>query len=544
MSISSEELNYIVWRYMQETGQSLAALALQEESRVLEFDEKYKEHIPVGGLVDLVQKGILYTEAAAISGKSNEELERSTFEEREEYYGSKFTLARALGITAEQVPEIKNTGRFALENEAEDAVSAEDVSQSLHNTSTGAYTQDDVVKSVSASPAATVPIVGYNAGAATQGDIASLAALYTSRTSATVCQWHPENPQVLCLGQRDSVSHLIKFNETFETVESDLELPHPVALSSTTGQTTNAVTCIRWSPDGTFVATGVENGEIRLWTRDAELSNVFSFHRSPLIAMKWSPDAHHLVTMDVDNVAILWSVQSGTVLQHFDLKLGSKNPESLGVDVEWVDDRRFALPGGTVGTIGIYETSESSSVGKLVGHTGAISCLVFNRDNKLLASASDDFTVRIWHGGNSNSAQCFIGHMQAVISLVWLDADRVASASVDGSVRVWSLKQNALVGLLMTNGSAVFAMKKSNTTPTHLAIGCMDGTVHIADVAMLDAALQQPNLTLPCQLPVVSQYSGAADDSVSDLSWSHNGKAIAMVPADGDTVVLATPATN
>lgn len=44
-------------------GHEVSALALQDETRVLEFDEKYKEHIPLGTLVNLVQRGILYTES-------------------------------------------------------------------------------------------------------------------------------------------------------------------------------------------------------------------------------------------------------------------------------------------------------------------------------------------------------------------------------------------------------------------------------------------------------------------------------------------------
>lgn len=545
MSVSSEELNYLVWRYMQETGQPLAALALQEESRVLEFDEKYKEHVPVGLLVDLVQKGVLYTEASAI-GNASEELSQSTNDERKDYYESKFTLAHALGVTVDMVPEIKQTGRFALENEAEDQIATKEIEESLKNTVTGVYVPGETAeKRTSASPAAVVPLAGYNADTEGSGAISTLDAVYTAEKPSTVCQWHPEDPLVLCLGRSDSVTHLLRFSDaTLSTIASEQELPHPFALSSTSGQTTNAVTCIRWSPDGSLLATGVENGEVRLWTADGALVNVFSFHRSPLVAMEWSPDASHLVSMDVDNVAILWSVQSGTVLQHFDLKPGSKNPESLGVDLEWVDDRRFALPGATIGAIGIYETTESSVVGKLIGHTGAVSCLSFNRESKLLASAADDFTVRIWHGGNSNAVQCFLGHKQAVVALVWLDSDRVASASMDGSVRVWSLKHNALVGLLMTNGSAVFSMKRCNAPSNYLAIGCMDGTARIADVSKLDTSLEQPGRTLPCRLPVIAQHSGSAEDSISDLAWASSGAALAVAPIQSPALVVATPPTH
>jgi WD40 repeat protein len=35
-------------------------------------------------------------------------------------------------------------------------------------------------------------------------------------------------------------------------------------------------------------------------------------------------------------------------------------------------------------------------VGVLRGHQASVGCVRYNRDGKLIASASDDFTVRLW----------------------------------------------------------------------------------------------------------------------------------------------------
>ena len=68
MSLTSRELNYLIWRYLQESGFELTAYSLNEQSQCSEYEENSttKEillKIKPGCLVSLVQKGLLYTVA-------------------------------------------------------------------------------------------------------------------------------------------------------------------------------------------------------------------------------------------------------------------------------------------------------------------------------------------------------------------------------------------------------------------------------------------------------------------------------------------------
>jgi len=564
MSVSSEELNYMVWRYMQEMGQELSALAMQEETRVLDFDQRYKEHIPVGQLVDLVQKGILYTESQLLASNV-EELGKSTFHERQTYFNEKFNLANALRINIEETPEIKSTGRFALENEAEEKITDEEVKQSLNETISVKQYVDGETSSVPSNGISTTPttamntqttvtnMAGYNfppvnaIGLNSSVSLGKISQLYEFKTPVVTCEWHPTNPLLLCLVHEDSVAQLVTFDESHNKVTTTKELRHPFALSSTSGKSTNKVTCLAWSPEGHMVVTGVENGEIRLWNQEGQLQNVFNFHRCPVICMSWSPDSHHFVSMDVDNVAILWDVSSGTVLQHYELKSsGSGNTESVGVDIEWVDERRFVLP-GIGGAINVYETTESKAVGKLMGHQGAISCLTFHPTKKLLASAADDFTIRVWHGSNSNSTHCFYGHTQAITSLQWINDDLLISASMDGSVRIWSVVQNLMQGLLMLEGVPVFVGKLTHDHNRYIA-GTMEGHVYVAGISEFAKLIESNNneLQLPLAIPIVSrddtQHNGKG--SVNDLSCSIDGHTIATGYANEPGTLLIIPASK
>ena len=64
MSLTSNELNYLVWRYLQESGLDLAAYALDKHANCLILEKEnisLVSRIEPGCLVSLVQKGIFYS---------------------------------------------------------------------------------------------------------------------------------------------------------------------------------------------------------------------------------------------------------------------------------------------------------------------------------------------------------------------------------------------------------------------------------------------------------------------------------------------------
>jgi len=72
-----------------------------------------------------------------------------------------------------------------------------------------------------------------------------------------------------------------------------------------------------------------------------------------------------------------------------------------------------------------------------VGCVGAVNCLAFSPDKKLLVSG-DDLSVRIWDLATCQKLDTLIGHSGKVISVGFTrDGQSIVSASKDGSIRVW-----------------------------------------------------------------------------------------------------------
>jgi WD40 repeat protein len=76
----------------------------------------------------------------------------------------------------------------------------------------------------------------------------------------------------------------------------------------------------------------------------------------------------------------------------------------------------------------------------LRGHKATIVMATFSPDGKRIASASEDGTVRVWETATGKEYMCLRGHTGPVTKVVFLrDGKRVVSAGKDGAVRVWEL---------------------------------------------------------------------------------------------------------
>ncbi|KAG5313583.1 IF140 protein, partial [Pseudoatta argentina] len=125
-----------------------------------------------------------------------------------------------------------------------------------------------------------------------------------SASISTLAIWHNNYPLLAVAAySQDKGGFVIIYDDQGELVQ-DIESPgHPVAQ----------VTSLDWHPEKTWLATGWENGDLRVWPGDTgtqEFNVVVTPHRDIITILQWSQYGGCLVSADTGGSIVGWKIDS------------------------------------------------------------------------------------------------------------------------------------------------------------------------------------------------------------------------------------------
>jgi WD40 repeat protein len=112
-------------------------------------------------------------------------------------------------------------------------------------------------------------------------------------------------------------------------------------------------------------------------------------------------------------------------------------------------------------TFTVYQTNEATQgspdiVWARPGHLAQVNAIAFSPDGQLLASASDDHTVKLWRVADGLLVGTLTGHFEEVTSVAFShDGQMLASGSMDRNIRLWQVSDRSL---LRTMGGTEFIL--------------------------------------------------------------------------------------
>lgn len=401
------------------------------------------------------------------------------------------------------------------------APSATTASKDAHSRSTTSSTQskptEKVIKAEKARPSAATSSapssaapVAPTATSPISGSSSKPSKLYLKGHSAEVvaCGWNPRNPDLLATCSSDSTVRLWTLQQGLARASSAALHHGPKVKAGMTPP--SQVMTVQWSPSGSSLASACFDGSVRLWDAGVgvpktQLNTKLNAHTGAVFALRWNKNGSVLASVGADRSLCLWNPASPAVgnssstatLAHkfdklhddgiLDVDFGSDNWIATASVDKTLKLLRFS-PSDLLSTAaGSSGTEENGPQYIAAGHSMSVNSVRWSPHNpRLLASASDDTSIRLWQAPLEGSStvealKVLSGHTKEVYQLRWHPSlAQIASASFDSTVKLWDLEHATSTHTLSLHSEAVLTLDYAPSGQL-LASGSQDKTVSVWD---------------------------------------------------------------
>lgn len=207
--------------------------------------------------------------------------------------------------------------------------------------------------------------------------------------------------------------------------------------------------------DGRTIATASSDKTAKLWTFNKELPIFTINHDATVRNLSFSRNGKILATGSRDNIVKLWSLDGENINQiGEDIKTGHKkwlmsvslspSGDTLATASRDGSVKLWSLGGGEITPVEITPKVQSSEPkicrdsDSRICHNFSIISVDFNPQGNLLATASEDETVKLWNL-EGRLLNTFFGHIGGVLDATFSpDGKFIASSGKDGRVIIWN----------------------------------------------------------------------------------------------------------
>ncbi|KAI8099343.1 WD40-repeat-containing domain protein [Halteromyces radiatus] len=536
MTLTSEEVNAIVYRYLQESGFRHSSFAFQYESQV----EKsiYRDAtIQPGMLINVIHKGLQFMDIEAHMNEEGELVECNAPFSLLGHHECDLT-----GNSYREQPQISSPTPSTKRQRKEDRKEKKEREKRPR--------KDDTMENVESIP---VPPTSSQLDQTeivppseklvptTQPTIidSSDAVILTGHQSEVFsCSWNPIVSNLLASGSGDATARLWKVPDAKGETTEPIVLNHLPNLNDS-----KDVTTLDWNPTGTLLASGSYDGQARIWTQKGQLRFVMEQHRGPIFSLKWNMKGDLVLSGSADTTTVVWDPKTGEMKQQFEL-------HSLAIlDVDWMDNTTFASCSSDK-TIYVCRVGSTEPLKKWVGHEDEINAVRWDPSGQYLASCSDDMTTKIWSLSSDEPIQEIRGHRLQIYTLQWapltinddddtnddVDMDNnglqkrqkqrrpprrlLATGSFDATIRLWDPLTGNCLHVLKNHSEAVYSISFSPDARL-LASGSFDELLNVWDVKT--GTLQK---------------TFKADGGIFEVHFNKDGSKLAACTSNKQVVIL------
>ncbi|KAI1355974.1 hypothetical protein F5Y01DRAFT_325067 [Xylaria sp. FL0043] len=207
------------------------------------------------------------------------------------------------------------------------------------------------------------------------------------------------------------------------------------------------VRCVSFSQNGTYLATGSEDGMIRLWNfRTGLMRQIFSGHQAAIYSLAFAPNGEKIVSGSGDRTVKVWDVETSTCIFALNTEDGIS---SVAIS------KKHIASGSLDGSVKIWDSITGDLLSHLQephGHQDPVFSITISPDGRTLISGSLDKTIKMWDlndlevtrdnkAATGHLIRTLEGHRDSVLDTQMThDARWIISGSKDRTVQFWDAR--------------------------------------------------------------------------------------------------------